>query len=156
MSLQTTTNQLEKCHECQSNISTFFCKECKRNLFKQCWEIIHNMTTSHNINKSHLSPSQLVIPIKDILSIFLFNKVTKHDGQFRNGFLNPNDSPKIFSQPNGGYTKILCDKTYMDNLGSIIMEDIFSIHIIYIHIVKEIKLQVIGLKGLKDCKLMIK
>ena len=87
MSLQTTTNQLEKWHECQSNISTFFCKECKRNLFKQCWEIIHNMTTSHNINKSHSSPSQLVIPIKDILSIFLFNKVTKHDGQFRNGFL---------------------------------------------------------------------
>ena len=104
MSLQTITSNIEKCNECKENISTLFCKECNSYLCQKCWDVIHNSNSSHNINKSHLPPSQLVIPIKDILSIIQFNKIIKYEGKFRNGFHNPNDSPKIVSSPKDGLT----------------------------------------------------
>ena len=63
------TNNIEKCKECQDNISTLFCKECNCYLCQKCWELIHNSLTSHYILKSHSPPLKLVIPIKDILSI---------------------------------------------------------------------------------------
>ena len=106
----TTTNQIEKCKECKINISTLFCKECNNYLCQKCWDIIHNSSSSHNIHKSHTSPSQLVIPIKNILS--LFNKIIKYDGKFRNGFHDPNDPPKVVSHITklNNHTTILCDK----------------------------------------------
>lgn len=110
MSLQKITNNIEKCNECKENLSTLFCRECNSNLCQKCWDIIHNSNSSHNINKSHLPPSQLVIPVKDILSIIHFNKIIKYDGKFRNGFHNPNDSPKMVSSPNGDHICVLCDK----------------------------------------------
>ncbi len=112
MSLITTTNQIEKCKECQNNISTLFCKECNCYLCQKCWDIIHNSPTSYNILKSHSPPSQLVIPIKDILSILHFNKINKYYGKFRNGFHDPNDPPKIVSHipKTSSHVTILCDK----------------------------------------------
>ena len=108
------TNNIEKCKECQDNISTLFCKECNCYMCQKCWELIHNSLTSHNILKSHSPPLQLVIPIKDILSILNFNKIIKYDGKFRNGFHNVNDPPNIVSNPNGNHTTILCDKSLIN------------------------------------------
>ena len=114
MSLQITRNNIDKCDECQNNIATLFCKECNNNLCQHCWDIIHNNNqTSHNIHKSHSPPSQLVIPIKDISSIFHFNQIIKYDSKFRNGFHDPEDPPKIVSHItllSTGHTTILCDK----------------------------------------------
>ena len=110
MSLEKITNNIEKCKEFNDNISTLFCKECNCGLCQKCWELIHNSLTSHNILKSHAYPLQVVIPIRDILSILQFNKIIKYDGKFRNGFHNPNDPQNIVSSPNGGHTSILCDK----------------------------------------------
>ena len=113
MSLQSITNHIEKCNECQNNIATLLCKECNSYLCSKCWDSIHNSQTSHNIHKSHSPPSQLVIPIKDILSIIHFNKIIKYDGKFRNGFHDPKDLPKIVSHitiQNFNHTTILCDK----------------------------------------------
>ena len=67
----------------------------------------------HNIHKYHSPPSQLVIPIKDISSIFHFNQIIKYDGKFRNGFHDPEDPPKIVSHItllSTNHTTILCDK----------------------------------------------
>ena len=111
MSSEKITNNLEKCRECNENISTLFCKECNCYLCQKCWELIHNSLTSHNILKSHLPPLQLVIPIRDILSILQFNKIIRYDGKFRNGFHDPNDPLNIVSSPNGNHTSILCDKS---------------------------------------------
>ena len=73
MSLQSTTNNLENCKECLSNIATLLCKECNSILCQKCWYNIHNNNLkSHNIHKSHSSPIQLLIPIKDILSFIHF------------------------------------------------------------------------------------
>ena len=111
--LSKTTNQIEQCKECKKNISTLFCKECNNYLCQECWNIIHNSSTSHNINKSHSPPSQLLIPIKDILTFLHFNKIRKYDGRFRNGFHDPNDPPNIVShitQQPETHTTILCDK----------------------------------------------
>ena len=113
MSLQSTTNNLENCKECLSNIATLLCKECNSILCQKCWDNIHNNNLkSHNIHKSHSSPIQLLIPIKDILSFIHFNKIIKYEGQFRNGFHDPNDPPKIVSHINktSSHVTILCDK----------------------------------------------
>ena len=86
MSLQSTTNNLENCKECLSNIAILLCKECNSVLCQKCWDNIHNNNLkSHNIHKSHSSPIQLQIPIKDILQFIHFNKIIKYEGQFRNG-----------------------------------------------------------------------
>ena len=81
---------------------------------QKCWDNIHNNDLkSHNIHKSHSSPTQLVIPIKDILTFIHFNKIIKYEGQFRNGFHDPNDPPKRVSHItilSSNHTTILCDK----------------------------------------------
>ncbi len=114
MSLQSTINKLENCNECLINIATLLCKECNSILCQKCWDNIHNNDLkSHNIHKSHSSPTQLVIPIKDILSFIHFNKIIKYEGQFRNGFHDPNDPPKRVSHItilSSNHTTILCDK----------------------------------------------
>ena len=169
MSLQSTTNNLENCKECLSNIATLLCKECNSILCQKCWDNIHNNNLkSHNIHKSHSSPIQLLIPIKDILQFIHFNKIIKYEGQFRNGFHDPNDHPKIVSHINktSSHVTILCDKRlengfiyeiyfkmekvvgqclelpkmiYMAKDWSYKKGGFFSIPIIYIHIVKEVK-----------------
>ena len=114
MSLQSTINKLENCNECLINIATLLCKECNSILCQKCWDNIHNNELkSHNIHKSHSSPTQLVIPIKDILTFIHFNKIIKYEGQFRNGFHDPNDPPKRVSHItilSSNHTTILCDK----------------------------------------------
>ena len=118
MSLQIVKNNIDKCDECQINIATLFCKDCKNNLCFQCWEFIHNNNqTSHNIHKSHSPPFQLVIPIKDILSFLHFNHMIKYNGKFRNGFHDPEDPPIIVSHItilSTDHTTIICDKK-LDN-----------------------------------------
>ena len=115
MSLQTITSYLEKCNECHKYIATLFCKDCNSNLCSECWNNIHKSQNSYNIIKSHSPPSQLIIPVKDILSIIPFNNLTsiiKYVGKFRNGFHDPKDPPKIVSHITKleNHTTILCDK----------------------------------------------